>query len=202
MMRLTSMEITNKDFKKVMRGYCQDEVDEYLDRVAEDYEALYKENSVLKEKLAAVDDRLEHYKKMETTIQNTLVMAQDAAEQARANSKSESELIIRTANDTAKKIIDKANNDVIAINAEFERTRQEFNKFRAKYRNFMKSQLEVFDDMEKEVIKHYSIGYSVDEKEFGTALAAEFTESSNGDSDYSDISENIEEIKTFFEKEA
>ncbi len=201
-MRLTSMEITNKDFKKVMRGYCQDEVDEYLDRVAEDYEALYKENSVLKEKLAAVDDRLEHYKKMETTIQNTLVMAQDAAEQARANSKSESELIIRTANDTAKKIIDKANNDVIAINAEFERTRQEFNKFRAKYRNFMKSQLEVFDDMEKEVIKHYSIGYSVDEKEFGTALAAEFTESSNGDSDYSDISENIEEIKTFFEKEA
>jgi len=185
-----------------MRGFSQDEVDEFLDKVAEDYEALYKENSVLKEKIASVDDKLEHYKKMEMTIQNTLVMAQDAAEQARANSKAESELIIRTANDTAKKIIDKANNDVIAINAEFERTRQEFNKFRAKYRNFMKSQLEVFDDMEKEVIKHYSIGYSVDERDFGTALAAEFTESDRSESGYSDISENIEEIKTFFEKEA
>jgi len=201
-MRLTSMEITNKEFKKVMRGFSQDEVDEFLDKVAEDYEALYKENSVLKEKIASVDDKLEHYKKMEMTIQNTLVMAQDAAEQARANSKAESELIIRTANDTAKKIIDKANNDVIAINAEFERTRQEFNKFRAKYRNFMKSQLEVFDDMEKEVIKHYSIGYSVDERDFGTALAAEFNEGDRSESGYSDISENIEEIKTFFEKEA
>ncbi|MBP1743703.1 MAG: putative septum site-determining protein divIVA [Firmicutes bacterium] len=201
-MRITSMEITNKEFKKGMRGYNQEEVDEYLDRVAEDYEALYKENSVLKEKVAAVDERLEHYRKMETTIQNTLVMAQDAAEQARSNSKTEAELIVRTANETAKKIIDKANNDVIAINAEFERTRQEFNKFRAKYRNFMKSQLEVFDDMEKEVIKHYSIGYSVDEAEFGTALAAEFSRNSNEDSSYSDIAENIDEIKTFFEKEA
>jgi cell division initiation protein len=196
------MEITNKEFKKVMRGFCQDEVDEFLDRVAEDYEALYKENSILKERIASIDDKLDHYKKMEMTIQNTLVMAQDAAEQARANSKSESELIIKTANDTAKKIIDKANNDVIAINAEFERTRQEFNKFRAKYRNFMKSQIEVFDDMEKEVIKHYSIGYSVDENEFGTALAAEFAGGSGSESNYSDISENIEEIKTFFEKEA
>jgi cell division initiation protein len=201
-MRITSMEITNKEFKKGMRGYNQEEVDEYLDKIAEDYEALYKENSVLKEKVLAVDERLDHYRKMETTIQNTLVMAQDAAEQCRANSKTEAELIIRTANETAKKIIDKSNNDVIAINAEFEKTRQEFNKFRAKYRNFMKSQLEVFDDMEKEVIKHYSIGYSVDEREFGTALAAEFSDDSIQDTSYTDIAENIDEIKTFFEKEA
>lgn len=201
-MRLTSMEITNKEFKKVMRGFSQEEVDEFLDKVAEDYEILYKENSVLKEKVAAVDDRLAHYEKMENTIQKTLVMAQDAAEHARTNSKIEAELIIRTANEAARQIIDKANNDVISINAEFEKTRQEFNKFRAKYRNFMKSQLEVFDDMEKEVIKHYSIGYSVDEKEFGTAMASEFTEDTADNSNYDQIAENIDEIKNFFEKDA
>jgi cell division initiation protein len=201
-MRLTSMEITNKEFKKVMRGFSQDEVDEFLDNVAEDYEILYKENSVLKEKVAAVGERLTHYEKMENTIQKTLVMAQDAAEHSRANSKIEAELIIRTANATAKQIIDKSNNDVIAIDAEFEKIRQEFNKFRAKYRNFMKSQLEVFDDMEKEVIKHYSIGYSVDEKEFGTAMASEFTKDAADDSNYGQISENADEIKNFFEKEA
>lgn len=201
-MRLTSMEITNKEFKKAMRGYSQEEVDEFLDKVAEDYEILYKENSVLKEKVAAVDERLTHYEKMENTIQKTLVMAQDAAEHARVNSKIEAELTIRTANEAAKQIIDKSNNDVISINEEFEKIRQEFNKFRAKYRNFMKSQLEVFDDMEKEVIKHYSIGYSVDEKEFGTALASEFTEDATDNSNYEQIAENTDEIKNFFEKEA
>jgi len=200
-MRLTSMEITNKEFKKAMRGYGQEEVDEFLDKVAEDYEILYKENSVLKEKVAAVDERLTHYVKMENTIQKTLVMAQDAAEHARVNSKIEAELTIRTANEAAKQIIDKSNNDVISINEEFEKIRQEFNKFRAKYRNFMKSQLEVFDDMEKEVIKHYSIGYSVDEKEFGTALASEFIEDATDNSNYEQIAKNTDEIKNFFEKE-
>ena len=197
------MEITNKEFKKGMRGYNQDEVDEFLDKIAEEYENLYKDYSILKEKFSATDDRLEHYLKMENTIQSTLVMAQEASENSRTNSKTEAELIIRTANETAKQILGKANSDVISINAEFEKTRNEFNKFRAKYRNFMKSQLEVFDDMEKEVIKHYSTGYSFGEKDYGTALAAEFAEKpADSDPDYAGMTENIGEINSLFEKEA
>ena len=107
-MKITSTEITTKEFKKVMRGYSQEEVDEFLDRVAEDYEVLYKENSTLKEKVSAIDERLAHYNKMESTIQNTLLMAQNAAEHARENSQKEAELILRNADDSAHKIMDKA----------------------------------------------------------------------------------------------
>lgn len=162
-MKITSMEITNKEFKKVLRGYSVDEVDEFLDKVAETYEALYKENSSLKEKIFNFEEKVAHYNKMENTIQNTLLLAQNASDQARENAKKESELILKNANDTAQKIIDKAHSDVIHINDEFERMKQEFSKFRTKFRSFMESQLEMFDDMEKEFVKNYNIGYEVSE---------------------------------------
>lgn len=162
-MKITSMDITNKDFKRSMRGYNCDEVDEFLDKISEDYEALYKENSSLREKISTLDERVSHFNKMESTIQNTLVLAQNAAEQAKNSAEKESDLIIRNANETAQKILDKAHNDVININDEYERVKQEFTKFRNKYRNFMKSQLEMFDDMEKDFIKNYNIGSTAED---------------------------------------
>lgn len=162
-MKITAMEITNKEFKKTIRGYSSDEVDEFLDKIAEDYENLYKENSTLKEKLSNIEDKIDHYNKMESTIQNTLLLAQNAAEQARENAKKESELIVKNANDTAQRIIDKAHHDVLQITDDFERMKQEFCKFRTKFRSFMESQLEMFDDMEKDLVKNYNIGYEANE---------------------------------------
>lgn len=162
-MKITAMDITNKEFKKSIRGYNTEEVDEFLDSIAEDYGALYKENSSLKEKISNIEEKINHYNKMESTIQNTLLLAQNASEQARESAKKESELILKNANETAKRIIDKAHGDVLQITDEFERTKQEFCKFRTKYRSFMESQLEMFDDMEKDFVKYYNIGFEVNE---------------------------------------
>ncbi len=71
--------------------------------------------------------------------------------------------MLKNANETAQKIIDKAHSDVIQITDEFERMKQEFCKFRTKFRSFMESQLEMFDDMEKEFVKNYNIGYETNE---------------------------------------
>lgn len=218
-MKLTAMEITDKEFKKVMRGYSIDEVDEFLDKIAEDYESLYKENSTLKEKLSVIEEKINHYNKMEGTIHNTLLLAQNAAEQAKENAKKESELILKNANDTAQKLLDKAHGDVIQINDEFERTRQEFSKFRTIFRSFMESQLEMFDGMEKDIIKNYNIGYEVSEsiqsenlklevenKEI-EVISNEETEAVKEDEKFSLNSEiftdenELEEIKSFFVKD-
>ena len=50
-MKLTPMDINNKEFKRGLRGYNAEEVDEFLDEVVENYEEMYKENSNLKEKV-------------------------------------------------------------------------------------------------------------------------------------------------------
>ncbi|WML35401.1 DivIVA domain-containing protein [Clostridium sp. OS1-26] len=209
-MKITAMEITNKEFKRTIRGYSPDEVDEFLDKIAEDYENLYKENSTLKEKLSNIEDKIEHYNKMESTIQNTLLLAQNAAEQARENAKKESELIVKNANDTAQRIIDKAHHDVLQITDDFERMKQEFCKFRTKFRSFMESQLEMFDDMEKDLVKNYNIGYEANEnlnldlnvKEIELTHSEEKQEEKAMPKDEVFTNSNeLEEIKNFFVKD-
>lgn len=157
-MKLTSMDISNKEFRKAMRGYDAEEVNDFLERVSEDYEILYKENSSLKEKVQALSEKIEHYGKMETTIQNTLLLAQNAADQARVVAQKEADLIVCNANDSAKKVIDKSNMGVMQINEDFDRAKGEFMKFRAQYKNFMNTQIDMFTSLEKEFNEKYNIG--------------------------------------------
>ena len=162
-MKVTAMDITNKEFKKGFRGYDIDEVDEFLDKIAEDYEVLYKENSSLKEKMGAMEENLNHSVRMEETIQNTLILAQNAAEQSKKAAQKEADMIIKNANETAQKILDKAHNDVVKINDDFEKTKQDFTIFRTKFKNFMHSQVEMFQNMENDFIKDYNVGSTVEE---------------------------------------
>ena len=156
-MKLTPMDINNKEFKKGLRGYNSEEVDEFLDEVVENYEEIYKENAALKEKLANLTEKVEYYSNIENTIQNTLLLAQNAAEQAKSSAKKEAELMVKNANETAQKVLDKAHNDVIVINDEYEKVKQEFTKFRSKYKNFLNTMMETFDDMEKDFMKSYNL---------------------------------------------
>lgn len=156
-MKITPVDITNKEFRKMLRGYDPEEVDEFLDQIVEDYEELFKENSLLKEKINAMNEKIEHYSKIESTIQNTLLLAQNAAEQAKVSSQKEADMVIKHANDSAKKILDKAHTDVVSITQEYDRLKQEFVKFRAKFRNFITVQMETFEDLEKDFIKNYNL---------------------------------------------
>ena len=197
-MKLTPMDINNKEFKRGLRGYNAEEVDEFLDEVVESYEELYKENSKLKETVTRLKDKVEHYEKLEVTIQNTLVLAQNAAEQAKETSQKEADLIINNANETAQKILDKAHNDVISINDEYERVKEEFIKFRAKFRGFMNTQLQTFDELEKDLTKNYNVSEVVQELELGSK---EIETKTNIELDSNDIKEDdISEIKSFFAK--
>ncbi|ERK30353.1 DivIVA domain-containing protein [Clostridium intestinale] len=193
-MKITPMDISNKEFKKGLRGYNPEEVDEFLDEIVDNYEELYKDNALLKEKVSALSEKIEHYGKIENTIQNTLLLAQNAAEQARSSAKKEADLLVKNANDTAQKILDKAHADVVQINDEFDRIKQEFIKFRAKFRNFMNTQLETFDDLEKDFIKNYNITNpleDIEEKEVAVDLNL-------NDEDEEEISNDLDQIKSFF----
>ncbi|MEG2353562.1 MAG: DivIVA domain-containing protein [Clostridium sp.] len=157
-MRLTVDDIENKEFKKAMRGYNIDDVDEFLNDIIESYEQVSKENYKFKEKITSFEEKIIHYKKFEDTIQNTLVLAQSASEQTKLASQKEADIILKNANDSAQRMIDKANTDVLTIRAEYEKTRQEFEKFRSIYRNFMNSQIDMFERLEKDFDRGFNIG--------------------------------------------
>ena len=202
-MRITSMDINNKEFKKGLRGYNTDEVEEFLDKVAVEYEIMYKENSTLRERTSFLEEKLEHHVKIESTIQNTLVLAQNAAEQAKFCAQKESELIIKNANDSCQRLLDKANNDVLKINDEYEKTKQEFAKFRTKFRNFMHCQFDMFEGLENDYFKNYNVGNEISDKktEEETNVTSEYSNLTFKDVEEKDFNSNdTEEIKTFFAK--
>jgi cell division initiation protein len=104
-MKLTPLDIRHKEFKRGMRGYADEEVDEFLDEVADEYERLFKENIDLNERLESLEDRVKQYRRIEETLQKTLVSAQQSAEELKANATKESQLILRDAELKARQMV-------------------------------------------------------------------------------------------------
>lgn len=145
-MAITPNEISNKEFKRGFRGYDIDDVDEFLEQVVEDYEKIYKDNTTLKEKIVSLNDRIEHYSNLESTLQGTLVLAQTAADQAKESSKREAEIIIKNAQETANDMIRRAEERVMEINREYDSVRQQFNMFKSRFKALLSAQIESIEN--------------------------------------------------------
>lgn len=143
---ITPLDIQNKEFKRGMRGYKEDEVDEFLDQVMVDYEKLYKENAELKDKIERVAQQIDQYKNIEETLKNTLIVAQNAAEEVRANALKKSELIIEEAENQAKNISKKAHEDVASIRREYDEIRKQMQIFKTRYKTLLQSQIDAVID--------------------------------------------------------
>lgn len=146
-MPLTPLDIVNKEFKKTLRGYSEDEVNEFLDEVVRDYEAIIRENDELKENTLGMTERLEQYRKLEATLQNTLVVAQSTADEVKAAARKEAELAIREAEAKAEDIVRQAENRVRESYQELERLRRESEQFKARIRSLLEAQLAMLTEI-------------------------------------------------------
>lgn len=145
-MPLTPLDIVNKEFKHSFRGYNEDEVNEFLDEVVRDYEALIRENDELKENTSGMTERLEQYRKLEATLQNTLVVAQSTADEVKNAARKEAELIVREAEQKAQEILSRAEEKVRQAEAELERIRRETAQYKARIRSLIETQMALLVD--------------------------------------------------------
>ncbi len=88
---------------------------------------------------------MSHYVNLESTLQNTLLLAQSAADQAKESSKKEAELIIKNAQEAANELVKKAEERVLEINKEYEILKNEYNMFKSRFRALLQSELENLD---------------------------------------------------------
>ena len=147
----TPLDIENKKFaKQMMNGYSVEEVDNFLDELTADYEKLYKESNESKGKISELESSLVKYKNLETTLQNTLVMAQSTADEIKKVAKQESEQIIRDAQATAKNQLMELEQQISARTREFDELRKQFDVYKAKMESLLISQLELIKDVNKD----------------------------------------------------
>jgi len=113
------MDIRQQQFTvKMFRGFDVQEVDTFLEDVAEDYEALLKENALLKEQLQALEDRTRGLEDRERVLQETLIMTQRLTEEMKEGARREAALIVREADLQGEKQMEAARSEEAVIRNE------------------------------------------------------------------------------------
>ena len=147
---ITPLDIENKKFsKQLMNGYSVEEVDEFLDDLTIDYEKAYKESTELKSRVDDLEKSLLHYKTIEDTLQNTLLMAQSTAEEVKDVARQQAEQIIKEAEGNARKSVDDLGQEILMKKKELEDIKKQFDVYKAKMESLLISQLELLKDINK-----------------------------------------------------
>ncbi len=147
----TPLDIENKKFaKQMMNGYSVEEVDNFLDELTVDYEKLYKESNENKGKISELEASLVKYKNLETTLQNTLVMAQSTADEIKKVAKQEADQIVRDAQGTAKQQVMELEQQITIKTKELEDLQKQFDVYKAKMESLLISQLELIKEVNKD----------------------------------------------------
>ena len=114
-MRITPLDIQNKQFPMKWRGFDVEEVYAFLEVVREQMEDLLRENAMLKEQNQRAENQIQEYRDMENTLRETLMTAQQMVDEYKTNARKEAELLIREAELKADSVLKEAQEKVVKI---------------------------------------------------------------------------------------
>ncbi|GAA0444596.1 MAG: DivIVA domain-containing protein [Bacillota bacterium] len=150
-MPLSPLDIHNKEFTRSFRGYDEDEVNEFLDQVIKDYEMVIREKKDLKEQVDHLNEKLGHFTNIEETLNKSILIAQETAEELKGNATKESKLIIKEAEKNADRIINEALSKSRRISMDVEELKKQAKVFRTRLKMLVEAQLDMIgtDDWEQ-----------------------------------------------------
>ena len=107
-MKITPLDIQQMVFRVKLRGYDQEEVNRFLEEVAQTVEALNRDNATLRERTATLEQQVVELKRTEVTLSNTLVSAQSLADDVKRSAQRDAELIVKEAELKAEELFRQA----------------------------------------------------------------------------------------------
>ncbi len=147
-MRITPLDIQQKQFPMKFRGFDVEEVYAFLEVIREEMEELLRENANLKENVQRADVQVREFKDMETTLRETLMTAQQMVEDYKMNARKEAELLIREAELRADNMLKEAHEKVIKIHEDITDMKGIRRHFKEELRRLIENHLTMlnFDD--------------------------------------------------------
>ena len=107
-MKITPLDIQQMVFRTKLRGYDREEVNRFLEELAQTVETLNRDNAMLRERLAMTEQQVSELKRTEMTLSNTLVSAQSLADDVKRSAQRDAELIVKEAELKAGELIRQA----------------------------------------------------------------------------------------------
>ncbi|MFO0774607.1 MAG: DivIVA domain-containing protein [Nitrospiraceae bacterium] len=139
-MKLTPLEIQQMVFQVRMRGYDRDEVNRFLEEVAQAVEAVNRDNAILRERVQSMEQQVTDLKRNEATLSNTLLSAQSMADDVRKSAQREADLVQREAELKASELLRQAQTELADTQRDIMELRKQrllmIERFRATVRTF------------------------------------------------------------------
>src|SRR5919112_64625 len=158
-MPIRPIDVRRKEFRNGFRGYDANQVDDFLDAVADEFERTYMENSRLREEVSGLRERLQQFEELEGSIRAALIHADQAAndlrrtanweaDDLRKSAAREADLTIRDAKARAHQMLAESSARVEAIQESYDALQEAKRKFAGDFRQLLKTYTEMMDSME------------------------------------------------------
>ncbi|MCD8391144.1 MAG: DivIVA domain-containing protein [Firmicutes bacterium] len=143
---ITPVDIQNKDFGKKIKGYDCDEVDDFLDEIIRDYDALIKENRNLKNKIGMLSKTVENYKSLEDSMTKSVEIAKQTAADIKENANAEAQMIINNAKLDASRLAKQIDDEHIKRHREMLKVKSETETFKTRITTMCENMIKMLDD--------------------------------------------------------
>jgi len=138
---LTPHDIRKQEFRKSLRGYETDGVEDFRVRAADALERAIRDRQVLEERLSALTEQLRVFREREKAMNEALVAAQQLRQDTRAAAEREGQVIVREAQAEAKRLLDEAQAAQTAVQTKMTETERQFQQYVGGFRALLERQL-------------------------------------------------------------
>lgn len=111
-MKITPLDIQQMVFRVGFRGYDKDEVNRFLEELAQTVESLTLDSTLQRERVLSLEQQLAELKRTESTLSSTLLSVQTLAEDLKRNAQREADLVVKEAELKAGELIRQARVDL------------------------------------------------------------------------------------------
>jgi cell division initiation protein len=167
MEKITPVDIQHKNFKKALQGYDRTEVDQFLDEIIETLEDEAQQRAALEAEIADLKERVSHFKSMEESLQNTLVLAQRTADEVKASAHKEADLIREQARLAGEREIAGYNDAIADVRREHQRAVEAAEKARSELRSLLMTHLALLERSDGSAVDGEPQNAAADQSETG-----------------------------------
>jgi cell division initiation protein len=158
-MPIRPIDIRRKEFKNGFRGYDANQVDDFLDAVADEFERNYTENQRMREEVSSLRDRLQQFEDLEGSIRAALVHAEQAsndlrraatqeAEGLRQSAQREADFTIREAQSRSHQMLADSSARIERVQESYEALQEAKRSFANDFRHLLKTYMDMMESME------------------------------------------------------
>lgn len=161
---LSVVDIQNKAFKKnKIGGYNVEEVNDYLEQIIKSYQEVLNENYALKDKINVLNESVQYYRTMESTIQNVLVLADKTAQDTKAAAYEKAEQIKKEADERAEKItslaeervsriIDQGRQEAYELGNKVEEAKRQYLTYKTQFKQLLQAQVDFLEQGDERMV--------------------------------------------------